>query len=168
MGGSLPNSGEQPFERTDTVMPAVGDDVDLTALPITALVARLSHRMVQSIAATYTTHGFAVQAQDAPLLNLLRCGSARLTDLATRLNTSKQALTFVVDRLERGGYLTREPDPADGRAKLIVLTTTGQRAADLTAATFQRIELQWRELAGPEEWPHLRALLASLAAIPFS
>jgi DNA-binding MarR family transcriptional regulator len=145
-------------------MPAVGDDVDLTALPITALIARLSHRMIQTIAETYATHGIAIQAQDSALLNLLGRGSARITDLAARLNTSKQALTFVVDRLERGGYLTREPDPADRRAKLIVLTTSGQRAADLTAETFQRIELHWRELTGAGEWPHLRARLASIAA----
>jgi DNA-binding MarR family transcriptional regulator len=150
--------------RTDTVMPAVGDDVDLTALPITALVARLSHQLVQSIATAYSEHGFAIQAQDSALLNLLRSRSARLTDLATRLTTSKQALTFVVDRLERDGYLTREPDPADRRAKLIALTSRGRHAADLTAQTFQRIELQWRDLAGAQEWPHLRAHLASIAA----
>ena len=32
---------------------------------------------------------------------------------------TKQAMGQLVDHLEDGGYVTREPDPDDGRAKLV-------------------------------------------------
>ncbi|MBT6441937.1 MAG: MarR family transcriptional regulator [Alphaproteobacteria bacterium] len=59
------------------------------------------------------------------LLQQLCLGSIRLTDLAKRLGLTKQAAGQIVDTLEANGLLTREPDPADGRAKVIGYTDTG-------------------------------------------
>lgn len=156
-------SADRPRARTDTLVAAVGDAVQIEALPLTALVARLSQQLLRTVGLAYAEHGITAQPLDAALLNLLARDKARLTELATRLNTSKQALTFVVDRLERSGYLNRELDPADRRAKLIALTPAGHAAAAVTAETLRAIEIRWRELAGAEEWPELRAGLARMA-----
>jgi DNA-binding MarR family transcriptional regulator len=43
----------------------------------------------------------------------------RATELAERLNISKQAISQLVSDLERMGVLERVPDPDDGRAKLV-------------------------------------------------
>jgi DNA-binding MarR family transcriptional regulator len=43
----------------------------------------------------------------------------RLTELARRVDISKQAVAQLVDELVEMGGLERVPDPADGRAKLI-------------------------------------------------
>ena len=43
----------------------------------------------------------------------------RLTDLAARLDVSKQTASELVDELEAMRVLQRVPDPSDGRAKLI-------------------------------------------------
>lgn len=57
----------------------------------------------------------------------------RLTELAERTHTTKQAMGYTVNRLEEAGYVERVPDPADGRAKVIRLTQRGwdlRRVAD--------------------------------------
>lgn len=153
------SGGHRP--RRDSTVPPVGADVDVHRLPLTALVARLSHLLVRELASSYAAESLAVQPLDASLLILLGQGSARPTALATRLNISKQALNFVLDRLERDGLVTRAADPDDRRAKQIGLTAAGQQAADLTTAVLTRIERRWRSIVG-EDWPRLRLALADV------
>jgi DNA-binding MarR family transcriptional regulator len=160
---SMPGPRRTRAPRVDSTVPPVGDEVDLYALPLTALVARLSHQLGRELAAEYTAHDITAQPLDASLFILLARGDARLTELATRLNTSKQALVFVVDRLERDGYLVRIADPEDRRAKRIHLTQTGHQVAQLSDAAMRRIERRWRVHAG--DWPRLRATLADLASV---
>src|SRR5690242_18594724 len=47
----------------------------------------------------------------------------RATELAARARITKQSMGTLIDELERGGYVERAPDPADGRARLIRLTS---------------------------------------------
>jgi DNA-binding MarR family transcriptional regulator len=51
----------------------------------------------------------------------------RLTELAEAAQVTKQTAGFLVDQLERAGYVERVPDPRDAGAKLIRLAT---RSAD--------------------------------------
>nr|WP_246330584.1 MarR family transcriptional regulator [Saccharopolyspora hordei] len=47
--------------------------------------------------------------------------------LAERMHCATSNVTFVVDRLEGQGLVTRRPHPTDRRAKLIALTGEGER-----------------------------------------
>lgn len=67
------------------------------------------------------------------VLAYLRVDGVRATDLARRSGQVKQIVGAIVDDLEKLGYVTREPDPADRRAKLIVPTDRGRR--QMAAAT---------------------------------
>lgn len=49
----------------------------------------------------------------------------RMTDLAARANATLPRLSHVVARLERAGYVTREPCPEDKRATNARLSTAG-------------------------------------------
>jgi DNA-binding MarR family transcriptional regulator len=144
-----------------TAIPPVGADVDVHRLPLTALIARLSHLLFQELAGTYARASVAAQPLDASLLMLLAQTSARPTALAARLNISKQALNFVLDRLQRDGLVTRVADPDDGRAKQIRLTAAGREAAEVTRVTLTRLERHWRSIVG-EDWPQLRTNLADI------
>ncbi len=67
------------------------------------------------------------------VFHYLRGGGLRLTELAKRAHTTKQAMRYTVNQLEAAGYVERVPDPADGRAKIICLTERGwalRRAGD--------------------------------------
>ena len=43
----------------------------------------------------------------------------RLTELAQAAQITKQTAGFLVDQLERAGYVERTPDPTDARARLV-------------------------------------------------
>ena len=56
-------------------------------------------------------------------------GSARAIDLSDYFGIDKGAISRQVGLLERVGLVSREPDPDDGRAQLLVVTTEGTQAA---------------------------------------
>jgi DNA-binding MarR family transcriptional regulator len=60
------------------------------------------------------------------LHSLLRGGPMRLTDLLATEQIKQPALTSLVSKLEAAGLVSRRPDPSDGRASLLSLTTAGE------------------------------------------
>lgn len=56
---------------------------------------------------------------------LMRKGECRMTDLARSINVSTPAMTGIVDRLVRYGYVSRLSDEHDRRIIKIVLTAKG-------------------------------------------
>ncbi|MGW5647613.1 MarR family winged helix-turn-helix transcriptional regulator [Saccharopolyspora sp. NPDC003752] len=65
----------------------------------------------------------------APQAIALRELSEPLTmrELADRMHCATSNVTFVVDRLEKQGLVTRQPHPRDRRAKQLTLTAEGER-----------------------------------------
>ncbi len=63
------------------------------------------------------------------LANLARDDSTAMTqtELARVMDVGKVTLGGLIDRLESGGLVRRQPDPADRRAKRIVMTQKGSR-----------------------------------------
>ena len=55
---------------------------------------------------------------------------SRVTELAQLAQVTKPTVVYLVNDLERLGYVERIPDPADGRAKLVCLTERGVRAQE--------------------------------------
>jgi DNA-binding MarR family transcriptional regulator len=60
------------------------------------------------------------------LHTLSRHGPMRLTDLLATEQVKQPALTSLVSKLEAAGLVSRRPDPSDGRAALLSLTTAGE------------------------------------------
>ncbi len=89
----------------------------------------------------------------------------RVTDLAEQAGVTKQTAGALVDELEAGGYVTRKPDPADARARLVVLTDRGEKLCATAAAEIARVEADWRAHLGAAAYDELRAALVSLREI---
>jgi len=87
---------------------------------------------------------------------------SRLTDLAGRANITPQAMGELVDELEELGYVERQPDPSDRRAKLIVLTARGRSAVEAGHATIEGIEERITDILGERGHRTLRRLLTKL------
>ncbi len=87
---------------------------------------------------------------------------SRLTQLAARANMTPQAMGELVDELEELGYLVREPDPGDRRAKLIVLTELGRDCVASGRETIEGIEVRVSEILGASGHRTLRRLLTRL------
>ena len=82
--------------------------------------------------------------------------------LAQRAHMTKQAMAELVVHLEQHGYVTRTPDPADRRAKLVLPTERGLRVLTAAQALVPEIE---RRVAGAIGEDRLRQLRADLDAI---
>jgi DNA-binding MarR family transcriptional regulator len=92
----------------------------------------------------------------------LGTAGARLTSLAERAGMTKQAMGQLVDDLESLGYVERIPDPADGRAKIVRLTTDGRAFLDDAADVISAIWSDYAELLGERELATLQSRLDSL------
>jgi DNA-binding MarR family transcriptional regulator len=91
---------------------------------------------------------------------------SRLTYLAERSGLTKQAVGEVVADLEELGYVCREPDPLDGRAKVIKTTPQGDEALATARRIFDGIEEEWAERIGAERVAALREALELLTGVP--
>jgi DNA-binding MarR family transcriptional regulator len=89
---------------------------------------------------------------------------SRLTELAERSGLTKQAVSEVIPELEQLGYLTREPDPRDRRAKIIKLTPKGRDACLTGRRLFAEIEREWAEQFGEDLLAGLRDAAERIAA----
>jgi MarR family transcriptional regulator, multiple antibiotic resistance protein MarR len=61
---------------------------------------------------------------------------ARVADLATAFAVGIGAMSKGADRLERQGWIARQPNPADRRSSLLVLTEDGQRLLEAAQESF--------------------------------
>ena len=86
----------------------------------------------------------------------------RPTELADQLQITKQSVNDLLAHLEQRGYVTREPDPSDGRARVIRLTPKGRRLERTVNSAAHAAELEIAELLGPREFSQLRHALEVL------
>ncbi len=89
----------------------------------------------------------------------------RLTDLAEQARVTKQTAGFLVDQLERTGYVRRVADPADGRARLVVIAERGLAAVELARGVEREVEAEWQAHLGAGTAGQLRAALERLREI---
>ena len=106
--------------------------------------------------------GYPQKPKHSAVFAQIEWEGSRLTDLARRANMTPQAMGEVVDELEALGYVQREPDPTDRRAKRIVLTDSGRAAVNAGIATIQGLEQQITEILGERGHATLRRLLTKL------
>lgn len=92
-------------------------------------------------------------------------GGSRLTDLAEQAGITKQSAGFLVDQLERTGYVDRVPDPRDGRARLIRVAERGARGVEASRRVVAEVEREWTDHLGAERMDQLRAILGDLREI---
>lgn len=90
---------------------------------------------------------------------------SRLTELAEQAAITKQSAGFLVDQLERAGYVTRVADPTDGRARLIRVADRGVGSVELSRGTVAEVEAEWTAHLGADRMVQLRRILTDLREI---
>jgi DNA-binding MarR family transcriptional regulator len=100
-------------------------------------------------------HG-AVRPAHAAVFQYVDDGGSPVARLAERAQVTKQAMAELVAHLERHGYVTREADPADRRAKLVIPTAKGRAVFDLMSELVPEIEQDINELLGARRASALR------------
>lgn len=86
----------------------------------------------------------------------------RPIDIAQRMQITKQSVHELIGHLERLGYLVREPDPTNRRARLVRLTAKGHGLQEVIRIQAQDAERQVAEILGDRRFAHLKEALAIL------
>ena len=99
------------------------------------------------------------------VFQVLRPEGSRLTELADRAGMTKQSMGYLVDHLERHGYLQRVPDPADQRAQIIRITPRARKYDEAVEAVIEEMHQAWAGRIGRAKFRQLRELLGELVAV---
>lgn len=88
----------------------------------------------------------------------------RPIDIAQRMQITKQSVHELIGHLERHGYLVREPDPTNRRARLVRLTPRGRGLQEVIRLQAQASEHQIADILGDRRFDQLKKALAILVA----
>jgi DNA-binding MarR family transcriptional regulator len=132
--------------------------------PLLGLLLRLVHaHWSEDIHAALQTGGFDdIRAPHANVFPFVPPEGVQVSELAKLARVRKQTMAEAVADLERLGYVRREPDPNDRRARLVFLTERGQAVRPLTWKAGAKVEKHWAQLTSEEELEALRAGLQNL------
>src|SRR5215204_3153476 len=115
---------------------------------IGAVAAALEHHVLDG----YHAAGFTdIRAAHAHIFRLLPPEGCRVTELAERAYSSKQAIGYLVEYLEDHGYVERIPDPNDGRAQIVRRTARGWEVNRTAWCLVQQIQSEWAQQLGEEQ-----------------
>jgi DNA-binding MarR family transcriptional regulator len=89
----------------------------------------------------------------------------RPTELADHVGITKQSVNELLGHLERHAYLSRVPDPSDGRARVIRLTPKGRRLQETIYAEAGVAQLRIAEILGPRRFAQLHSSLELLTEL---
>mgnify|MGYP001767124720 CR=1 FL=1 len=93
------------------------------------------------------------------LIYLNKMGELRMTDVARYLSVTTAAATGIVDRLVRGGYVSRVYDPSDRRIIRVRLTEKGKYLVkNLIVHKVARIKEIFSRLSDKDRTDYLRVL----------
>lgn len=139
----------------------------MTDPPNTATLLFIAHRAAETqIMEALGTAGFDdLTVAQCRIVQRLRPDGIRITDLAEQAGVTKQTAGALIHDLERSGYVVRRPDPADARARLVMLSARGRGLCAAAAAEVAKVEAEWRSHVGPEAYRQLRDMLMSLREI---
>ena len=89
------------------------------------VLVRMAHNVEVPLGLSNLAARGQVSAAHIHITRHLPLEGARLTELASRANMTKQAMGKLVDQCEAWGLVKRTPDPRDARAVWVVFSTTG-------------------------------------------
>ncbi len=127
----------------------------LLRIPREAIIARVGSELER-------THP-EVRAAYRPVFECLPPEGTTLVDLARRLRQSKQATNYIVDQLEKAGYLERVGHPTDRRATIVRRTDRGWEVNHLAQTVVHEVQEEWKAWLGSERMRTLMEALRDLS-----
>jgi DNA-binding MarR family transcriptional regulator len=137
--------------------------MESTRLDFGILLMLAAQQFVVELRAALAKQGFDDQGRsDGYVLRALNAAPMTTSELADRLEISKQGAAQIVDDMERRGYVERRPDPTDGRARLLHLSEHGRTALAAARRFHQRFERGLVAEHAQEAVATLRELLTAM------
>lgn len=162
-----PPGASPHHDEVDIIVSAwatVRPEVDASPLEILSRISRISRRLDQARAAVFTDH--RLDGWEFDVMSALRRAGEPFElspgALVQQTLVTSGTMTNRVDRLEKRGYVSRQPSPSDRRGVLVRLTPAGLSAVD--AAFDALLQHERRLLSGMSD--QTRAdLVASLRVL---
>lgn len=130
----------------------------LVNIPTVILMRRVQEGLIAA--------GFhEIRPAHTPVFQLLAPQGSRVTDLAEQAGIAKQSMGYLIDYLEKHGYVERIPDPTDGRAQLVRRTARGWEVNRMSVQLVWEVQQEWTRLLGEERMKHLVSLLSELVSL---
>ena len=116
------------------------------------LLAKASQRWNEHLQVRFRDTGWGAvrPSYGSILVPLFEEDGLRMGELARRSRLSKQTMTTMVRLLERDGLVRRRPDPEDGRASRVVLTSKARRFEPVAQQTLDELGTLARERLGEQ------------------
>lgn len=131
---------------------------------LSAALLRVASQLVDGIQAGLARRGFDdVRPVHGFAFARLSGTPATASELATHLGVTKQAAAQLVDHLVQRGYLRRETDPTDRRARLLVLTERGRACTAAADQAAVDVVQHWRDQLPEAGFEQLQHALHTLA-----
>lgn len=133
----------------------------------TGLLLYIPYRWLENRVIKALTEAGFTDLTTAQMKIMQRIGpdGTRLTELAAQAQVTKQTAGFLVNQLEKAGWVERVSDPADKRARLVRITAQGQEAIPVAAAAVAEVEAEWTAYLGEQRMTELRGILSDLREI---
>ncbi|MCP2324569.1 DNA-binding MarR family transcriptional regulator [Hamadaea flava] len=141
-------------------------DLDVTPQGVIGRLHRLAGELTEQLTVVYRRYGLGEGEFDV-LATLRRAGEPferAPGELAAHTMVTTGAMTKRIDRLERGGLVTRRPSQTDGRGRVVALTPAGRDLIDQAFAEHMRNERRLLDLLTPEQARQLESLLTTWLA----
>jgi DNA-binding MarR family transcriptional regulator len=132
---------------------------------IGTLLAVPNQELEQRVQAGFAAAGLPeIRPAHHVVFQWLPSGGGRVTDLAERIGTTKQAVGYLVDYLEAHGFLERVRDPRDGRAIIVRRTAKGWQVNQTARRLVEEVQTEWADRIGCDAMTQLLELLGQLSA----
>lgn len=133
----------------------------------TGLLLYIPYRWMENrVIAALAEAGYAdITTAQMKIVQRIGPQGTRLTELAEQAQVTKQTAGFLVDQLEKGGWVERVPDPSDRRARLVRIAGRGEEALPVAAAAVAQAEAEWEAHLGAPRMSQLRGILGELREI---
>lgn len=134
------------------------------AVPLIGLLLRLAaQQWGADMDAALQVHGVTgLTRAHANVIPFVPPQGIQIGELARLAKVRKQSMANSVELLTTAGYVTRRPDPNDGRASLIFLTDKGRALLPASHSAGRRVEEDWAAIVGRDNVEHLRRTLMHL------
>lgn len=154
-------------DEVDAIVAAwagVRPGLDTTPLEVLSRISRIARRLDQARNAVFTEH--ELDGWEFDVMSALRRAGEPFElspgALVQQTLVTSGTMTNRVDRLERRGFVSRQPSPSDRRGVLVRLTSAGLRAVD---AAFDALLHHERRLLASMDDDARAALATSLRSL---
>lgn len=131
--------------------------------PLAGFLPRLSDHIANRLRQLTMQRGHPhLKLSFGQVLTSIGPGGGRIQSIADAYGVSKQAISAVVNDIERLGYLRCVTDPQDGRQLLLQFTTEGERLIADSLASVAQLQQEYIELMGERAFSQVSAVMKDL------